>query len=141
MRRRALSTREALKRHSWAIGMMESRHPGPANLRNHDAVMGCLRKAGFSLKLAIHAYSLQDAFIYGFALQDRDTGFETADSAGESAQRRTETIGALESYPHLVEIATKLPESGYDNAAEFAWGLDLILDGLDRLRDAGVAPT
>ena len=57
MRRRAISTREALKRHSWAIGMMESRHPGPANLRNHNAVMGCLRKAGFSFEMAIHAYS------------------------------------------------------------------------------------
>jgi len=137
MRRRAISTREALKRHRWAIGMMESRHPGPANLRNHDAVMGCLRKAGFSFKMAIHAYSVQDAYIYGFALQERDTGFETPDSAGEAARRRAQTIGALEDYPYLVEIATKLPGSGYDNAVEFAWGLDLILDGLDRLRHAG----
>jgi hypothetical protein len=133
MRRRAISTREALKRHSWAIGMMESRHPGPANLRNHDAVMGCLRKAGFPFGMAIHAYSLQDAYIYGFALQEKDLAFETPDSAGEAAQRRAETIGALESYQHLLEIATKLPESGYDAAVEFAWGLDLLLDGLDRL--------
>ncbi len=140
MRGRAISTREALKRHSWAIGMMESRHPGPANLRSHNAVMGCLRKAGFSFKMAIHAYSVQDAYIYGFALQERDTGFETPDSAGEAAQRRAETIGAVENYPYLVEIARKLPESGYDNAVEFAWGLDLILDGLDRLRHAGTAP-
>jgi AcrR family transcriptional regulator len=140
MRRRALSTREALKRHSWAIGMMESRHPGPANLRNHNAVMGCLRKAGFTFKMAIHAYSVQDAYIYGFALQERDTGFETPDSAGEAVQRRAETIGALENYPYLVEIATKLPESGYDNAVEFEWGFDLILDGLDRLRHAGAVP-
>jgi AcrR family transcriptional regulator len=140
MRRRALSTRDALRRHSWAIGMMESRHPGPANLRNHDAVMGCLRKAGFSFRMAIHAYSVQDAYIYGFALQERDLGFETPASAGEAAQRRAETIGALEDYPYLVEIATKLPDSGYDNAVEFAWGLDLILDGLDRLRHAGPAP-
>ena len=134
MRRRAISTREALKRHGWAIGMMESRHPGPANLRNHNAVMGCLRKAGFSFKMAIHAYSVQDAYIYGFALQERDTALETPDSAGEAAQRRAETIGAIENYPYLVEVATKLPESGYDNAVEFAWGLDLILDGLDGLR-------
>jgi AcrR family transcriptional regulator len=140
MRRRAISTREALKRHSWAIGMMESRHPGPANLGDHNAVMGCLRKAGFTFKTAIHAYSVQDAYIYGFALQERDTGFETPDSAGEAAQRRAQTIGALEDYPYLVEIATKLPESGYDNGVEFAWGLDLILDGLDRLRHAGAAP-
>ncbi len=140
MRRRAISTREALKRHSWAIGMMESRHPGPANLRNHNAVMGCLRKAGFPFEMAVHAYSVQDAYIYGFALQERDTGFETPDSAGEAAHRRAKTIGALENYPYLVEIATKLPESGYDNAVEFAWGLDLILDGLDRLRQAGTTP-
>ncbi len=134
MRRRAISTREALKRHSWAIGMMESRHPGPANLRNHDAVMGCLRRAGFSFKMAIHAYSVLDAYIYGFALQERDTAFETPKSAGEAAERRAETIGALENYPYLVEIATKLPKSGYDNAIEFVWGLDLILAGLDQVR-------
>jgi AcrR family transcriptional regulator len=134
MRRRAISTHEALGRHSWAIGIMESRHPGPANLRNHNAVMGCLRQAGFSFEMAIHAYSVQDAYIYGFALQQRDTGFETSNSAGEAAQRRAATIGSLEDYPHLVEIAMKLPESGYDNAVEFAWGLDLILDGLERLR-------
>jgi AcrR family transcriptional regulator len=140
MRRRAISTREALSRHGWAIGMMESRHPGPANLRNHNAVMGCLRGAGFSFELAIHAYSVQDAYIYGFALQERDTGFETPDSAGEAAQRRAESVDALEEYPHLVEIVTKLPESGYDNAVEFAWGLDLILDGLERLRHRSAAP-
>src|ERR1017187_10141250 len=140
MRRRAISTREALKRHSWAIGMMESRHPGPANLRNHNAVMGCLRKAGFSFELAVHAYSAQDAYIYGFALQERDLGFETPQSAGEAAQRRAETIGALDDYPYLAEVVTKLPESGYDNTVEFAWGLDLILDGLERLRHTGTAP-
>jgi hypothetical protein len=119
---------------------MESRHPGPANLRNHNAVMGCLRKAGFSFKMAIHAYSVQDSYIYGFALQERDLAFETPDSAGEAARRRAETVGTLENYPYLVEIATKLPDSGYDSAVEFAWGLDLILDGLDRLRHADAAP-
>ena len=82
MRRRAISAREALKRHSWAIGLMESRHPGPANLRNHNAVMGCLREAGFSFETAIHAYSVQDAYIYGFALQDKDLGFETPSAGG-----------------------------------------------------------
>jgi AcrR family transcriptional regulator len=134
MRRRAMSAREALKRHSWAIGRMESRHPGPANLRHHTAVMGCLREAGFSFEMAVHAYSVQDAYIYGFALQERDLGFETPGDAGEAAQRRAETIGAPDDYPYLVEVATKLPETGYDSAVEFAWGLDLILDGLDRLR-------
>jgi AcrR family transcriptional regulator len=140
MRRRAMSTREALGRHTWATGMMESRSPGPANLRNHNAVMGCLRGAGFSFEMAIHAYSVQDAYIYGFALQERDTGFTSPDSAGQAAQRRAAAVASLEDYPHLGEIVEKLQESGYDNAAEFAWGLDLILDGLDRLRQAPSAP-
>jgi AcrR family transcriptional regulator len=134
MRNRAISTREALKRHTWAIGIMESRHPGPANLRNHNAVMGCLREAGFPFEMAIHAYSAQDAYIYGFALQEKDLGFQTPESAGEAAQRRAETVRNPDDYPYLVEVVTRLPETGYDTAAEFAWGLDLILDGLDKLR-------
>lgn len=134
MRRRAISAREALKRHSWAIGLMESRNPGPANLRNHNAVMGCLREAGFSFEAAIHAYSVQDAYIYGFALQEKTLGFETPEDAGEAVHRQAEAIGALDDYPYLAEIVARLPESGYDNAVEFAWGLDLILDGLDRFR-------
>jgi AcrR family transcriptional regulator len=141
MRCRAISTHEALIRHTWAIGIMESRHPGPANLRNHDAVMGCLRNAGFPFKMAIHAYSVQDAYIYGFALQEMDTAFATPDSAGEAAQRRAKAIGQFESYPYLAEIAEQLPGSGYDNAIEFAWGLDLILDALERLREAASAPS
>ena len=130
LRRRAITAREALKRHSWAIGLMESRHPGPANLRHHNATMGCLREAGFSFETAIHAYSVQDAYIYGFAQQEKTLGLQTPSDAGAAAQRRAQAIGALDDYPYLAEIATKLPESGYDNAVEFAWGLDLILDGL-----------
>jgi AcrR family transcriptional regulator len=135
MRGRAMSARAALKRHTWAIGLMESRSPGPANLRNHNAVMGCLREAGFGFEAAIHAYSVQDAYIYGFALQEKDLGFEKPADAGDAVKRRAAAIGALSGeYPYLAEILIKLPESGYDNDVEFAWGLDLILDGLDRFR-------
>jgi AcrR family transcriptional regulator len=134
MRRRAISARNALNHHSWAIGLMETRSPGPANLRNHNAVMGCLREAGFPFETAIHAYSVQDAYIYGFALQEKTLGFKTPDDAGQAAQRRARANSALNDYPYLAEIATKLPESGYDNTVEFTWGLDLILDGLDRRR-------
>jgi AcrR family transcriptional regulator len=139
LRRRAVSARHVLKRHSWAIGLMETAAPGPANLRNHNAVMGCLREAGFSFQTAIHAYSLQDAYIYGFALQEQTLALETPASAGEAAQRRAEVIGALDEYPYLAEIVTQLPETGYDNTTEFEWGLDLILDGLDRRRAEGVS--
>jgi AcrR family transcriptional regulator len=134
MRRRAFSTREALKRHVWAIGLMEIRRPGSANLRNHNAVMGCLREAGFAFETAIHAYSVQDAYIYGFALQEKTLALETPQAAGEAAKRRGDAVGGYDDYPYLLEIVTRLPETGYDNAIEFAWGLDLILDALDRLR-------
>ena len=75
MRQRALSIRTVMTRHPWAIGLMESRRtPGPATLRHHDAVIGCLREAGFSLQLAAHAFSALDSYIYGFALQERSSG-------------------------------------------------------------------
>ena len=78
MRQRAISARAALRRHPWAIALMESRStPGPANLRHHDAVIGCLRQAGFSVALTAHAYSILDAYIYGFALQEASLPFDT----------------------------------------------------------------
>ena len=87
MRRRASSTREVLGRHRWAIGLMESRTtPGPASLRVHDAVLGCLREAGFSIELTIQAYSVLDAYIYGFALQEKTVPFETAEEAAAVAE-------------------------------------------------------
>ena len=139
MRNRALSTRAALRRHPWAIGLMEGRtNHGLANLRIHDAVLGCLRAAGFSLEMTVHAYSVQDAYIYGFALQEQDMSSETADDFAAEAQRQMREYEAmLADFPHLVEVVGGyVAESGYDYDTEFVFGLDLILDGLDRLRDA-----
>jgi AcrR family transcriptional regulator len=139
MRKRAISTREALGRHRWAIGVMEGRTShGPANLRLHDAVLGCLRAAGFSLEMTVHAYAVQDSYIYGFALQERDMSSESADDFAAEAQRQMHEYQAvLAEYPHLVEVVGGyVAKSGYDYATEFVFGLDLILDGLDRLRDA-----
>ena len=101
MRRRAISTREALNRHRWAVGLMEGRTThGPANLRLHDAVLGCLRAAGFSLEMTVHAYSVQDAYIYGFALQEQDMSSETADDFAAEAQRQMHEYEAvLADYP------------------------------------------
>ena len=93
MRKRAVSTREALNRHRWAVGQMEGRSDhGPANLRLHDAVLGCLRAAGFSLEMTVHAYSVQDAYIYGFALQETDMSPETADDFAAEAQRQMDDL-------------------------------------------------
>ena len=139
MRRRAVSTREALNRHRWAIGLMEGRSShGPANLSLHNAVLGCLRAAGFSMEMTVHAYSVQDSYIYGFALQERDMSSESADDFAAEAQRQMHDYQAvLADYPHLVEVVGGyVAKAGYDYATEFLFGLDLILDGLDRLRDA-----
>ena len=139
MRTRAVSTREVLARHRWAVGLMEGRTShGPANLSLHNAVLGCLRAAGFSLEMTVHAYSVQDSYISGFALQEQDMTPESADDFAEEAQRQMlEYQAVLHDYPHLVEVVGGyVAESGYDYATEFVFGLDLILDGLDRLRDA-----
>jgi len=139
MRKRAVSTREALARHPWAIGEMEGRSThGPSNLRLHDAVLGCLRAAGFSLEMTVHAYSVQDAYIYGFALQQSDMTPESAeDFAAVAAQQMVDYEAVLGDYPNLVEVVGgHVAEAGYDYASEFLFGLDLILDGLERLRGA-----
>jgi AcrR family transcriptional regulator len=133
MRRRAVSAREALRRHPWATGLMESRRtPGPANIRHHDAVLGVLRNAGFPVELAAHAYSLLDSYIYGFALQEASLPFHTPEETAEVAQEIMSEFPADE-YPHLAEIATEhVLQPGYDYGDEFLYGLDLILDGLAR---------
>jgi AcrR family transcriptional regulator len=137
MRRRAVSTRDALNRHRWAVGQMEGRSThGPANLRLHNDVLGCLRAAGFSLEMTVHAYSVQDAYIYGFALQETDMSPETPeDFAAVAEQQMHDYAAVLADYPHLVEVVGgHVAKAGYDYAGEFLFGLDLILDGLDRLR-------
>jgi AcrR family transcriptional regulator len=138
MRKRAVSTREALNRHRWAVGLMEGRSShGPANLRLHNAVLGCLRGAGFSLEMTVHAYSVQDAYIYGFALQQADMTPETSDDFAATAEQQMETYkDVLADYPHLVEVVGgHVATAGYDYATEFLFGLDLILAGLDALRE------
>ena len=138
MRLRAISTREALNRHRWAVGLMEGRlNPGPATMRKHNAAMGCLREAGFSFRDAVHAYSVQDAYIYGFALQERGLRFETPEESAQVIETQRANVPEMDSYPYLVETATELAQSGYDYETEFIFGLDLILDAVERYRTGG----
>jgi AcrR family transcriptional regulator len=136
MRRVATSAHECLLRHRWAITLMETRtRPGPANLRHHDSVIRTFREAGFSIKHAIHAFSVLDSYISGFALQELTLPFDTAEELAEAAESILAQFPADE-YPHLAETITEhVTKSGYDYADEFKVGLDLILDGIERLRD------
>ena len=137
MRERATSLLDVLGRHRWAIGLMESRRrPGPANLRHHDAVIGKLRAAGFDVAMVAHAYSLLDGYIYGFALTNLSLPFDTTDEMTAMAEDMFEPFPAGE-YPNLAEfVADHVMQPGYDFGAEFAYGLDLILDGLEMALNA-----
>jgi AcrR family transcriptional regulator len=129
--RRATSARQVLRRHSWAIALMESRTtPGPATLRHHDAVIATLRAAGFSRAMTAHAYALLDAYVYGFAVQEASLPFEGPETVADVAEPIMEHFAAGD-YPHLVEMATEYYlQPGYDFGDEFEFGLRLILDGL-----------
>ncbi len=137
MRQRAVSVRQALSRHPWAVGLMESRrNPGPATLRHHDAVLGSLRQAGFSIGMTALAYSLMDSYIYGFALQQQNLPFDVSEAPPAVAQDFLDQFPADE-YPYLAELTVEhVMQPGYDYGAEFERGLDLILEGLDRARDS-----
>lgn len=135
MRARAVSAREVLARHPWAISLMESRTtPGPANLRHREAVTASLRKAGFSIQMATHANWLLDSYIYGFALQEASLPFADADELADMVHEVFLPQLPPEEYPYLNETATELMQSDYDPADEFTYGLDLILDALERGR-------
>jgi AcrR family transcriptional regulator len=140
LRKRAVSTRAALLGHRWAVGEMEGRGMhGPSNLRLHDAVLGCLRGAGFSVEMTVRAMSVQDAYIYGFALQQTDLTPQTADDfAAVARQQMVDYAEALADHPHLVEVVGGyVATAGYDYETQFLFGLDVILDGLERLLDHG----
>ena len=135
MHQRAVSVRDAMGRHRWAIGLMESRrNPGPASLRHHDAVIGSLRSAGFDIVMAAHAYSLLDSYVYGFALTKMNLPFQSTAEVADVAQTMLEPF-PMDAYPNLVEFITEhAMKPGYDFANEFEWGLDVILDGVERQR-------
>lgn len=137
MRDRAVSARQVLARHVWAISMMDSRaRPGPATLRHHDTVLGSLRNDGFSLTAAAHAISVLDSYVYGFVMQEHALPFDAATGAGvqDVAGDILEQL-PTEEFPHFTEmIIHHALQPGYSYADEFEVGLNLILDGLDGLR-------
>lgn len=137
MRQRAGSLRGALLRHPWAVGLLDSRrNPGPATLRHHDSVIGCLRGGGFSIAGAAHAFSVLDGYIYGFVVQESSMPFDSGGASPDELSALTapmlDSLG--EELPHLAEMVGHATASGYSYAEEFEVGLDVVLEGLDRRR-------
>lgn len=139
MRQRANSQRAAMIRHPWAISVMESSTtPGPATLRHHDAVLGRCRAAGFSVEMSAHAFSLIDSFIYGFVLQEITLPFD--DDNLEEMVDQIITHLPRELYPHLTELTVEhVLQTGYNYGAEFDFGLEIILAGMEQVAREEIA--
>ncbi|WP_306368326.1 TetR/AcrR family transcriptional regulator [Nocardiopsis sp. CC223A] len=131
VRDRAASARAALRRHPWAVGLLDSRtDPGPATLRHHDTVLGILRSQGFSVTLAMRAVSVIDSYVYGFVMQELSLPFTDREGLAEVAGGILD--GPLgRAHPHLAEvIAAQAGAGDYDPDEDFAFGLSLILGAL-----------
>jgi AcrR family transcriptional regulator len=135
IRRFALSARDALTRHPWACNLMMSRpHLGVPRMRYMDSLCRCLREAGFSPDLTHLAYHTIDSHILGFMLWVQGHSIDK-----EQAQRITNTVlrdFPWDEYPYMGEhIRQHLDEESHQSVSTFEFTLDLILDGLRRLRD------
>lgn len=133
MRARAVSTRAVLTAHPWATPLMSSRsHPGPATLGHLDWVIGTLRRGGFTAAQIAHAYALLDSYIYGFALEEAGLPLDAASDVAQQVEAMVQQFTPAE-YPHLHAFTVEhVLQPEYNFALEFEYGLDLILDGIER---------
>lgn len=131
VRESALSGYQVLLRHPWVCSLVTSRAtPLPARLRYIEALLARLREAGFSAGLAYHGYHALDSHLIGFTLWEVGHSIPTGDLADLAAAFQREHAAA---YPYLAEHAGQhVQRAGRDGDGEFAYVLDLILDGLDR---------
>lgn len=134
MRQRATSAHAVLLRHPWATMPMVSRiNVGPAMLRYVDATLGCLLEAGFSSEMADHAWNVIDSHIYGFTLQELNFPIEAAAYSATAADYLP--MIPADKYPYMHRLSQQVAEGHYDGLHEFEFGLEIILEGLDRFRD------
>ncbi|KQU66284.1 TetR/AcrR family transcriptional regulator [Phycicoccus sp. Root101] len=130
LRARSVSERLVLRRHPWAIGLVESRTaPGPITLAHQDHVIGYLRARGFAGRGSAQVLAFLDAYVYGFVLQE--LALPTDPTPVVDVVREHEGPSP---YPHLDALITEVVEAGYDFADEFDVGLDLLLDAMGALR-------
>jgi AcrR family transcriptional regulator len=131
----AISAHESLLRHPWASGLWMGTSPGPARMRYGDSLLAAFRGAGFSKDLTYHAYHIVESYVLGFTTQMLN--FRAVDES----QFEDVVAGFIrgdyaEEFPHFTEHALQHMEPRDDGVNAVELGLDLILDGLERLRDA-----
>ncbi len=132
IRRSALSAHDVLMRHPWACNLMMSvKRVAPARLRYMESLLRRLREAGFSANMTHHAYHALDSHIIGSTLWE--AGYSSNQDLGDVAKRFV--ARTLREYPYLAEHAEQhLTRSSRKDVPEFEFGLDLILDGLEKIR-------
>ena len=134
LRARSVSERMVLRRHPWAIGLVESRTaPGPITLAHQDHVIGYLRERGFGVLAAAQTLAFLDAYVYGFVLQELALPTDPAPVADVVNAPQNSHV-----FPNLAAILTEVIDAGHDFADEFEVGLDLLLDGIGNLRRSAV---
>ncbi|MBW6439334.1 TetR/AcrR family transcriptional regulator [Actinoplanes hulinensis] len=134
MRRRGETAHRVLTRHPWAPALLMSRtNTGPAMLRYIDFTLGVLRGAGFSWRLADYAWNTMDSYVYGFTLRRLNFPIAASDYADTAAAYEYLLAGGR--YPHMAELTRQVAEGHHPGDPDITFGLDLILDGLEHLRD------
>lgn len=135
MRRRGETAYRVLSHHPWAPPLLMSRtNTGPAMLRYIDFTLGVLRGAGFSWKLADHAWNTMDSYVYGYTLRRLAFPVAPADYAETAATHQHLLAGG--EYPHMAELTRQVTLGRHPGDPDITFGLNLILDGLEHLRDA-----
>ena len=135
MRHRGEAAYRVLTRHPWAPPLLMSRtNTGPAMLRYIDFTLGVLRDAGFSWKLAAYAWNTMDSFVYGYTL--RRLASPIAPTAYAETAATHQHLLAAGQYPHMAELTRQVAQGHHPGEPDITFGLDLILDGLERQRDA-----
>jgi AcrR family transcriptional regulator len=136
LRRTAIATHESFTRHPWAARIWNtSARVTPERLHHGDAVLRALREAGFSADLTYHAFHVLNGYALGYTLQEVNFPYDR-EELEQMAARFLQDLPEGE-YPYLVEHVRQHVEPRPEHEGAFAFGLDLILDGLERLRDAG----
>jgi AcrR family transcriptional regulator len=133
LRSSAISAHEVLVRHRWAAGLMMSAGVGTARLGFMEGLLATLRRSGFSAELTHHAYHALDSHIVGFTLWQ--VSLPPSDDLTDLAADFLSQLDTT-AYPYFAEhVEQHLGDTAASGAEEFAFGLDLLLDGLERLRD------
>jgi len=134
IRESAISVHRALRRHPWACSLlMTPGHIRPARLQYMDRLLGRLREAGFSPETTYHGYHVLDAHIFGFSLWQ--AGHADASVDLRAMEAGVERAIPSDEYPYLHEHGHQhLAEGPHREVSAFEVGLDLILDGLEKIR-------